>query len=406
MPGSPTLLTPPRCRSAVVAVAIVLVVLAAAVWRSPATGAAPSPATGPAAAWLAAQVEPDGSVVNPNPPGGPSVLWSVNVALALTAAGGQQAALGSALGYIEANVEDYVVDAGSDNAGRLAYLILLAEANDLDPRAFGAPATDLVARLQALYGEVEAGLYDTPDVYSSVTYQSLAVLALTAAGETVPADAVDWLVDQQCLAGEGPTGVEGGWQGYRAPAGGGLEDCIVDEVNFVSPDTSNTSYAVQALVAAGGLGGLGADPNTFFASLQGATGATAGGFGFGMVGPLSVDPNSTAVVIQALVAQGQDLAGWAVGGGDPMSSLESWIVASGPDAGALSSPFLVPDADIFATYQGVWGLAEQPFPFAAPAPVPPTTTTTTTSPSTTDDGSDGSDGGAAPAVVATPAFTG
>jgi hypothetical protein len=405
MTGSTALVTPSplrilsRPRTAAVAVAVVLAVLAATVWRSPATGAAPSPATGPAAAWLATKVTSDGSVENPFSPGTPSTVWTVNVALALTAAGSQPAALQSALGYIQTHVDSYAIDMGTDNAGRLGYLILLAEANGLDPKAFGTPATDLVARLQALYGEVEPGLYDTPDVYSSVTYQSLAILALIAAGEVVPGDAVDWLIDQQCLAGEGPAGVEGGWQGYRAPSGGGLEDCVVTgSPTFVSPDTSNTSYAVQALAVAGGLGGLAADPDTFFETLQGAAGARAGGFAFNLLDPTSVDPNSTAVVIQALLAQGEDLSTWALGGGDPMASLESWVVTSGADAGALASPFSAGFADIFATYQGVWGLAEQPFPFEAPAPVPPTTTTTTTAPVPDD--------GAAPAVVATPAFTG
>jgi hypothetical protein len=398
MTGSPALVTPSRLRTAALAVAVVLAVVVATVWRSPASGAAPSPDAGPAAAWLATKVNPDGSVDNPFG-GAPSVVWAANVALSLSATGTQPAALQSALGYVQTHVESYIVDLGSDSAGRLGFLLLLADANDLDPHAFGTPAVDLVARLQALYEQTEPGLYDAPDVYSSGVNQSLAVLGLTAVGEPVPAGAVDWLIDQQCLAGEGPAGVEGGWQGYRAPSGGGLEDCVVlGAPDYISPDTSNTSYAVQALAAVGRLGELGADPNVFFASLQGASGPAAGGFGFGMIGTLMIDPGSTAVVIQALLAQGEDLSTWAVGGGDPMSSLESWVIASGPDAGALSSSSSSGGSDMFATYQGVWGLAEQPFPFEAPAPVPPTTTTTSAPVP--------DDGGAAPAVEATPAFTG
>ena len=48
------------------------------------------------------------------------------------------------------------------------------------------------------------------------------------------------------------------------------------------------------------------------------------------------------------------------------------MIPAGLDAGALASPFSDGFADPFATYQGVWGLALQPFPFAAAvvAPVP------------------------------------
>ena len=110
-------------------------------------------------------------------------------------------------------------------------------------------------------------------------------------------------------------------------------------------------------------------------------GAAVGGFGQ-RPGDLA-DPNSTAVVIQAIVAAGQSpTSGWTAGGGNPLSSLESWIIASGADAGALASPFSAGFADLFATYQAVWGLAEAavPAPRAHPdraddAHGPPTTAT-------------------------------
>lgn len=55
-----------------------------------------------------------------------------------------------------------------------------------------------------------------------------------------------------------------------------------------------------------------------------------------------------------------------------MTSLEYWVIPSGPGAGALSSPYSSGEADIYATYQAVWGLTTTVFPFVEPLPVPAT----------------------------------
>jgi hypothetical protein len=371
-----TLLRSSRRRLAV-SVAALLVASAAAVLPAPVAATTPAASSAAAAAWLARLVGPDGAVDNPYAPGVPSVSWTVNVALALATTGSEPAALASAMGWIEANVDDYVAEAGPDNPGRLGYLIMLAVATERDPRSFGAPATDLVARTTATYGSSEPGLFGAPDTYSSVTLHSLAVLGLVAAGEPVPAEALAWLADQQCRAGEGPTTTLGGWQGYRAPDGSGLADCVVDAGTFVSPDSNNTSFALQALAATGSLGLLQADAGAFLGELQATSGPRAGGFAFDLLSA-GADPNSTAVVLQAL-ATGRPLATWAAGGQDPLVSLETWVILDGLDAGALASPFSDGFGDVFATYQGVWGLALAPFPFpVAPVPQPPAPTTPST----------------------------
>ncbi|MCD9623096.1 hypothetical protein [Rhabdothermincola salaria] len=400
-----TLLHPTRRRLLVVVVTIAAV-LGALVVPSPTS--ASSPAAGPATAWLAGLVGPDGSVENPYDPGVPSVSWTVNVALSLATTGTQPEALDAAMGYLEARVDDYAVVGGVDNPGRLGYLTMLAVATERDPRAFGSPGTDLVGRTLATYEVSETGLFGVPDSYSSATLQSLAVLGLVAAGETVPAGSLGWLADQQCGAGEGPAETLGGWQGYRAPEGAGLADCVVvGDPEYLSPDSNNTSFAVQALAATDALGLLDTDPGTFFSQLQEDDGTHRGGFAFDLLS-FGADPNSTAVVLQALVALGEPLGEWAVGGQDPLVSLETWVIASGADAGALSSPFSDGFADVFATYQGVWGLALAPFPLPVPPPPPASTTTTTSTTSTTTEVAPASTAPtpSGPGVVVTPRFTG
>jgi hypothetical protein len=366
---------------------------------APASAASPSPDVAPAAAWLAGLVGPDGSVENPYDPGVASVAWTVNVALSLVSAGTEPEALAAALGYIDGSVDDYVVVGGDDNAGRLGYLIMLAVATGADPSSYGTPSTDLVARLLALYGTDEDGLFGPPDAFSAATNQSLAVLGLVAAGATPPSGALDWLVAQQCVGGATPALSLGGWQPYRAPSGAGLEDCVApDPASFAGPDTNTSAFVVQALAAAGASAPVPAALD-FLRGAQDLADPYKGGFANYPGTP--ADPNSTALVIQALVAAGENLDDWAVDGATVLGSLQVWVIGTGPDAGALSSPFSFGAADPFATYQGVWGLALTPFPFTAPGgpvvPDPPATNPDPSAPTSTDP---------ATPVVVTAAFTG
>ena len=323
--------------------------------------AASSPAAARASSWLAGLVGPDGGVENPYAPGSASTGWTVNVALSLAATGTEPETLDAAMGYIAGHVDDYVVRAGIDNAGALGYLILLVVATDGDPASFGIPSTDLVARLSATFATTEPGLYGDADLFSAGTNQALALLALTAAAQPVPSEALQWLVDQQCGGATTPVDAVGGWQAYRAPMLGGLEECVgPDPGAFAGPDTNTTAFALQALIAVGATDPI-PDALEFLRTAQAAAGSYAGGFTSYPSG--DPDPNSTAVVLQALTATGEDLGTWARSGQTPLASLEAWVVTEGPDAGALASPFSAGGADPFATYQGVWGLALQPFPF-------------------------------------------
>jgi hypothetical protein len=334
------------------------------------------------------------------------VNGSVSIALSLAMTGTEDAALQRALGYIRTHVDAYVDEGAGDLAGRLGNLIILADAVGDDPHAFGTPAVDLVARLQALHGASETGFYGTPNEFSASTDQALAIIALVAAGATVPADAVQWLLDQQCVGGATPATAEGGWQGYRASTGGVLDDCV-DLSDFHAADSNSTAVALQALAVVGDSSAT-AEGVAFLRTTQGSSGATAGGFGYQP--GFSPDPNSTSVVIQTIVALGESPTGsaWSAGGATPLAALSSFVLTSGADAGALESAFAPGVGDFLSTYQGVWGFTQTDFPFTQVAPAPPTTSTTsTTTPPPADGGTGGTGGtGAAVAVSGTPAFTG
>jgi hypothetical protein len=319
------------------------------------------------ASWLAAQVSPDGSVLNPYT-SEPSVDWSVNVALALATTSGQTEALDRAMRHVETNAERYITSGTTDAAGRVSWLIILAVATGRDPRAFGPTSIDLVDRLVARYSVTESGLFGSVDEYTPVTNQSLAIIALVAAGEGVDEAAIDWLLSQQC---DGPTGHSGAWQGHRGIGlPGSLADCLAtSSTSYARPETGSTSYAVQALAAvrASGYSNSRLDEAVnaavdWLRGMQSTAGVAIGGFGQ-YVGE-SADPNSTALVVLALIAADVEPTTLEVGGEDPFSSLMSWVKSSGPDAGAASSPYSSGAADLFATFQVMWGISSDPFPVA------------------------------------------
>jgi hypothetical protein len=345
--------------------------------------AAPSDATSTTSGWLASTVTADGSVIDPYGTD-PSIDWTVNVALALSASADQVDALGRSADYIRANASDYLTSGSSDPAGHIAWLILLATRIGDDPREFGDAHLDLISALRDRFGVEEDGLFGTVDIYTSTSTQALAILALLAAGAGVETGAVDWLLQQQCT---GPVGQLGAWQGHRAAVSPGvLEDCLpTSSAAYERADSATTSLAVLAIAA--WRNGGGSDPAvdaaidpaisgavSWLRSMQATTGTAAGGFGQYVGDP--ADPNSTAMVIVAASALGLDPSSWTVTGGDPLSSLRSWIISSGPDTGALSSPYSAGSADLFATYQGLWGIVETfPFgpivlPVAVPTPDP------------------------------------
>jgi hypothetical protein len=327
---------------------------------------------------VAAGVTADGFVAAPG--GVPSPGATLQAALALATAGVDQAAFDRAVTWLADHVDDVTGTGSATDAGTVGYLLLVVAAAGQDPTAFGG--VDLVARLGATIDTFDAttdpGLYGASDpTFDGSFRQGLAIVGLEAAGAPVPAAATAWLVDRQC--GTSDPLVRGGWEAYRLTA----DACTAgDPGSFTGVDTNSTAMAAEALAAAGITPTF--DPLPYLEAAQNDTG------GWGYLAGVPDDPNSTAVVIQAVVALGHDpdAGPFALAGGDPTTALLSFQLgcdADPADQGAFTFPGAGDAPNALATDQATWGAAARPFPLTdvtfAAAPVPclpaPTTTTTT-----------------------------
>lgn len=367
-------------RPAAAAIVALLVTLVAGVGAP--VGAAGSPPSDPTilgARWLADQLTPDGYVEGLFAPG-PDSDATRDVAFTLAATGLERQAFDSALSWLTANVEDVIAPDGEDEeAGTMAYLIMLAIAVEEDPRDFGG--VDLIARLEATYGTFEDGLYGPEDpTFDGVLRQSLSLLAFRAAGVAPWPEAILWLQNQQCDAGASDPASVGGFPAYRANPS---EPCPAPSVlTYSGAETDATAVALQYL-AAESLPGA-SEAATFLLSVQSA----GGGFPW-YVGDAD-SPNSTALAIGGLRAAGEQEAA---------SAATAWLVdqqlgcdTSDPEAvGAFTSNFSDGGPDQFATRQAVLGVAGVTLPLrptvwestASPCAADPTTTTTAPAPTTT-----------------------
>lgn len=124
-------------------------------------------------------------------------------------------------------------------------------------------------------------------------------------------------------------------------------------------DTNTTALVIQALVAAG----QGDDPMVaaalqYLASVQ----ADSGGFPYQPGESVEADANSTALAVQAIIAVGQDPAS------------DAWRNAAGALArfqnpsGAFRYADDQPDDNLFATVQALPAIAGQPFPILPAVP--------------------------------------
>ena len=364
----------------------------------------PPTAAAYAGRWLAAQVGADGSVAVG---GSPSPGATLQTALALATAGVDRPTFERTVGWLTAHVDTVTGTGASADAGAVGYLLLVATAAGMTPTSFGG--VDLVARLAGTLGTwnhtTDPGLYGPGDpTYDGTFRQSIAVLGLLAAGAPVPAAAVAWLTDRQC--GTSDPMIRGGWEPYRLAA----DACTAgDPTAFTGVDTNDTAIAATALTAVGTPPAI--DPLAWFGQVQNSTG------GWGYLAGLPDDPNSDALVIQALAALGaHPPTGWAKAGGTPFTSLLGFqlgCAAAPADQGAFTFPGTDGAPNALATEQAVWGAMARPFPLSGvsftDAPVPcqvPVTTVpgvTTTVPVTT---TSTPGAGAATPVNVTPAFTG
>lgn len=286
------------------------------------------------AAYLARQIEANGGYLAPF--GSPDAGNTAYAVVALTAAGVGGRASALAISYLKTRVADGLVDStGADDAGALANVMLAATAAGENPRAFGgtAPVNNLVERLLATKRPtgVDRGLFGAADpTYDGAFRQGLALAALHGAG--VPSSRVTsataWLTRQQCANGL--------WTSYRVDP---TVACpAADTTTFAGPDTNSTGLAVQGLAA------YGSQPHraATLAALDSIQ-SDDGGFPFLAAADQSSDPNSTAVVIQALVATkaGPATARWVQGGATPYAALAAYQLGcsdAATDRGAYYFP--------------------------------------------------------------------
>jgi hypothetical protein len=216
---------------------------------------------------------------------------------ALAAARRGPASIERALDFLRNHADD------ADTIGEIAEVVMALLAVGEDPRDF--EERDLVAEL--VNAKQPAGNYSQSE-FSKVYDQTLAILALEGAGETVPEDAWNWLLMAQCQ--------DGGWQ-FDQPWHDTTENahCFNNndpETDFTSSDTNTTSLAVQALV----LNPEADPPYKPFEFFRSARDRIKGGWVFDGTKKCNrprgndcflTDTNSTSLVIQAYIAKGRDL---------------------------------------------------------------------------------------------------
>lgn len=369
--------------STLVAAVALLGVGVGAVAAAPPTEDGPT-AAGYGSAWLAAQLDEQIPMQNF---GGPD--WGVTLdavlGMAATGVGGTQ--IDAVWAALVAQRDAALSPGGIDNPGRLGRAILLAVALGEDPTSVGAaPGADLVARLEATMRTEgpDAGLFgSTSPLYDGAFRQGYALAGLVAAGVTPDQRAVDWLLGQQC----GPEAAEGAWMSYRSDLS---VPCAFDAALFVGPDTNATSAAITGLTA------VGAGSDAVDAALGWLDTVQRPDGGWEQLAGYGTDPNSTALVIQALLAAGaDDDERFADRSASPLGALLSFQLGCDvpeADRGAFTFPNSNDAPNGFATAQAVPAAAGVPVLFepgeiATGVPTldctPPTSTTTTTVPSTT-----------------------
>lgn len=358
----------------------------------PGAGAADPTPDGPTAAahataWLAGQFAAGIPMENF---GSPDWGVTLDAALGMLAAGSGGDAVDDVWAALLADREAAVAPGGIEQPGRLARVILLALALGEDPASVGAaPGQDLVARLLASRQTTGAdtGLFGSQNpLYDGAFRQGYSLAALVAAGATPDATSVQWLLDQQC----GPDASSGAWMPYRSDL---AVPCADDPSLFVGPDTNATSAAVTGLVAVGQGAAAVDSALAWLDSVQEADG------GWGQMAGYGTDPNSTALVLQALyAADAADDPRFADRAASPLGALLSFRLgcdAPEADRGAFTFPGANGAPNGFATAQAVAAAAGAPVlaepidvapgvtPLDCTAPTTSTTTSTTLAPSTT-----------------------
>lgn len=300
---------------------------------TPAVGVGPADASSSliaAAKWLLGQQAESGGFLGYT--GDVDASSTSAAILALYAAGEGNGEVAGSIEKAMVFLDRFGGDYAAAGPGQAANLVMAVIAGGKNPRAFAGrdlvaalmapPATPVPSGVAGIYGD---DLYD----------HGLVLLALVAAGEPVPDAALEPV------------------RAAQAENGGWAYDGATDPS---AADSNTTSLIIQALVASG----HGKDPMVtrglaFLHTLQTPNGS---GFAYGVGDPLQADANSTALVVQAVIAAGEDPSSqeW----GNAMEAL--WLFQS--DGGGFR--YLAGDTEpnLFATVQVMPAVAGLPLPVA------------------------------------------
>ena len=363
-----------RAVSALSATALVALVTGAALPASAANATTPAavaatPTHAQVAKWgagyLARQIAANGGHVNAY--GFTDVVDTAYAVVGLHAAGVGKAASDQALAFLKTQLGTaFLTNDGSDNPGTLGFFILAAVSAGEDPRHFGGTAAknDLVARLlkTGRTSGTDAGLFGSSDPsYDGSFRQGVALTALKAAGvtkgNTKTAAGIAWLTRQQCSNGL--------WTSYRPVVS--VPCPVADPNTFAGPDTNSTGMAVQGL-AAYALHPMRFKVLSALRSIQSAD----GGFPFLAAPGQTSDPDSTALSLQAILAENATptAASWTKNGANPYTALASFQLGCG-DAVTDQGAFFYPgdrSPNTLATVQSVPAMAGKTLPLSASVP--------------------------------------
>ena len=217
------------------------------------------------------------------------------------------------------------------SAGACGELLQAVAAAGLNPAAFGG--VDLLTTLNGFYS-AGSGVFGNGEAFT----QALAIQGLVAAHQAVPAAALRRLVAAQDS--------DGGWD-YLL-----IKDDPNGPTNFDTSDTNSTAMVLMALDAAG----MHARDRSALAWLRTQQ---DGDGGFPYQAGSGSDPDSTALVLQALLATGQnpETPTWSPGGHSPLAEL----IATQGSSGGFTFPGN-PAPDAFTTAQVPPALEMEPYP--------------------------------------------
>ncbi|HEU4328761.1 MAG TPA: prenyltransferase/squalene oxidase repeat-containing protein [Roseiflexaceae bacterium] len=330
-----------------------------AAWAPARAATEPAAAAQSALTWLLTRQQNDGSFA------GFDAGASADAIFALVAAGKDPNSVqkngASPLAYLQTQAGQYATKSVA-GAGKLALAVVAAGG---DPLSFGGQ--NLVGLILKSYS---AG---TGQYGGSTTDHAYALLGLAATGQSIPPEALAALDKLQLP--------DGGWSFDGTAASGS--------------DTNTTALVAQALVAAGSKGATLDKAVAYLKSQQNSD----GGFPYSKASSFgsASDANSTAAVIQGLLAAGVDPRTLKQGAADPLTAL----VAFQNSTGALRYQTAAPEDNDLATAQAIPALLLKPHPLkraSLPAQSAPAATAPS-APSARLPGTGGSDGSLWPLVA-------